>query len=413
MKIFISYRRAEDNLTYLVGQIYEKLAAVFQAANVFRDIYDIAGGEDWRSVLARAVDECQVMLVVMGPGWANLAYPSGEKRLFDNQDITRWEVETGLRRHRDRELTLIPVLVTDAAVPNATDLPEPLQGLVNIQAVRLRNYPDFNNDMDRLIRAIWKSQGYHPVEATEYFEPKSVYIAEGLFTMGSQPAAGIPDYETPQHAVNLPAFCIGIDPVTNEQYDFFIRESGTPVSPILGWDGQTFPLGKELYPVTGVTWYEALAYCRWLSEKTNRKYSLPNEAQWEKACRGRQDSCYPWGNEFDPQRCNYGSPGVAPVDAHLPQNEFGCRDLVGNVLQWTVTQWGKDRFSPSGFSRFPWRDDMRNDLGASQEVRRVVRGCSMQDPIPAHRCSLRRSEAPDQRGFRGARMGFRVLLEVE
>jgi formylglycine-generating enzyme required for sulfatase activity len=72
-------------------------------------------------------------------------------------------------------------------------------------------------------------------------------------------------------------------PVTNSQYEEFVREKHIPVAPVMGWDGQRVPPGLENHPVAGVTWYEALAYCQWLSEKTGRSYSLPNEAQWEKA----------------------------------------------------------------------------------------------------------------------------------
>ena len=91
MNIFISYRRVEDDKSYIVGVIHEKLSEVFGKESVFRDIYDIPSGTEWREGLEREVNSCKVMLVVIGPDWVNLANPKGRKRLFDPQDVTRWE----------------------------------------------------------------------------------------------------------------------------------------------------------------------------------------------------------------------------------------------------------------------------------------------------------------------------------
>src|SRR5687768_8157146 len=117
MRIFISYRRAEDNKSYIVGTIHEKLAKVFGKENVFRDTYHITSGTEWRARLDREVNSCKVMLIIIGPDWANLTDPNGKKRLFDDNDVTRWEVETGLRRRREENIAFIPILVTGAKYP--------------------------------------------------------------------------------------------------------------------------------------------------------------------------------------------------------------------------------------------------------------------------------------------------------
>lgn len=95
MKIFISYRRAEDDKTYIVGTLHERLADAFGKDEVFRDTNDISGGADWREVLKRELNSCRVMLVTIGPDWATLTNPNGQKRLDDPNDVTRWEVENG------------------------------------------------------------------------------------------------------------------------------------------------------------------------------------------------------------------------------------------------------------------------------------------------------------------------------
>jgi formylglycine-generating enzyme required for sulfatase activity len=250
------------------------------------------------------------------------------------------------------------------------------------------------------------------VFAPLYFEPETVLIPEGPFWMGGPAGDGIPAHETTQTEITLRAYRIGKYPVTNAQYQEFVNQTKTLVAPALGWDGQRVPDGKENHPVAGVTFFEALAYCRWLSEKTGRSYSVPNEAQWEKACRGGGKSLYPWGDEFDDRRCNHGRADVAPVDQYPAQNEIGCFDLVGNVLQWTCTLWGKKRFPPDLRYAYPWKDDGRNLLEANSEIRRVVRGSAMSYDVLSHRCSARSGQIPEDRGLAGARHGFRVVMFV-
>ena len=411
MKIFISYRRAEDNKSNIVWTIHEKLAQVFGTENVFRDTNDIHGGESWRLVLEREANSCKVMVVVIGPEWATLTNPDGQRRLFDVNDVTRWEIETGLRRRIDEGVTLIPVRVLGAPIPQKGDLPESLWQLFDIQWRELQN-AHFDFDIKELIADIRRSRGYAEEDITaEYFEPKTIYIAEGPFWMGSKVGEGVPSYETPGQEIFLPAYRIGKYPVTNSQYAEFISQTKTLVSPIMGWDGQNAPKGLENHPVGGVTWYEALAYCQWLSQKTKRRYSLPTEAQWERACRGGNNTMYPWGDEFDVARCNYGQPNMASVDKYPPQNDFGCFDFVGNIRQWTSTLWGEKRIAPDPKYAYPWQDDGRNDLNAPGIIRRVIRGGILSDSPRGLACSARSSNAPDNPGPPGKRMGFRVMLE--
>ena len=408
MKIFISYRRKDSARE--VGRIRDRLKAEFGEQSVFRDLVDIPSGVDFRTVLERETNGCDVMLVVIGPLWAGITDDQGNKRLFNANDWTRIEVENGLQRLEGGTTRVFPVLVLNASMPSAGEIPESLGQLRNQNSISIHDDPYFDFDMDRLIRDIKNSDTYHPVEEVEYFEPQTVYISEGTFLMGSQPGEGIPVHETPQHEVNLPAFCIGKYPVTDAQYEEFIRQTGKVVPSIMGWDGQRVPKGFGNYPVAGITWNEALAYCEWLTEKTGRQYSLPTEAEWEKACRGG-NNIYPWGDEFDPARCNYGQPAIAPVDKYPPQNKFDCFDFVGNVRQWTCTLWGESRAVPDARYAYPWNDDGRNDLNAPGSIRRVIRGGVISGSPRGLMCSARSSNAPDNPGAPGKRMGFRVVLK--
>jgi formylglycine-generating enzyme required for sulfatase activity len=247
---------------------------------------------------------------------------------------------------------------------------------------------------------------------TAYFEPQTVLIPKGSFWMGSDAGAGIPAYESPRHEIFLPEYRIGKMPVTNAQYEEFVRDMRRSVAPEMGWDGQKAPAGAEKLPVVGVTWFEAAAYCEWLSKKTNRKYALPNEAQWEKACRGGNSFTYPWGDEIDSERSNQGQPSISIADYYPEQNDYGVFDMVGNVRQWTCTVWGEKRIAPDARYAYPYKDDGRNDLNASRQLRRVVRGSAMKDDIKWLRCSARSGQAPDDVGLPGARHGLRVVMTV-
>ena len=112
---------------------------------------------------------------------------------------------------------------------------------------------------------------------------------------------------------------MGRYPVTCLQYSFYVQtqvESNVP----LGWRSRLPPPGKEDHPVTGVSWYEAKAFCDWLAQVTGIEHRLPTEAEWEKAARGVSDARpYPWGNDVQRFRrlCNSGEDQInetTPVD---------------------------------------------------------------------------------------------------
>ncbi|MBI1923042.1 SUMF1/EgtB/PvdO family nonheme iron enzyme [Candidatus Poribacteria bacterium] len=132
-------------------------------------------------------------------------------------------------------------------------------------------------------------------------------------------------------------FQIGRYPVTNAQYQRFIRETG--YKPPQSWDGDAYPEKKGDHPVTYVSCEDAEAYAAWAGCR------LPAFEEWERAGRGSDGRQFPWGNEIDKPRCNtseLGAGGTTPVGA-FPEgiSPFGCYDMVGNVWEWTST-WYDD-----------------------------------------------------------------------
>lgn len=248
------------------------------------------------------------------------------------------------------------------------------------------------------------------------WEPETVLIPAGSFLMGSDPEEGIPDWETRQFTMDLPAYRIGKYPVTNAEFALFMQETKRFAAKGLGWrNGQPSPEQNNL-PVMGVTWYDALAYCVWLYEKTERPYTLPSEVQWEKAARGTDGFIFPWGNEWQEGMCNTDHQQVTAVDQY-PHNEsqFGCCDMIGNVREWTTTAWGRNRRYNVDFkSPYPWTTWKVNEgsdrINAHPQMRRVTRGgASLLPDIPL-RIARRQSELPYRHGTRQNRVGFRVVL---
>jgi iron(II)-dependent oxidoreductase len=237
------------------------------------------------------------------------------------------------------------------------------------------------------------------------YEPAMVDIPAGSFVMGvdDDPLAA------PQHTVYLPVYQIALYPVTNRQYLQFIRQTKRMAADALLWNGNS-PYEETLdQPVAGVTWYEAMAYCQWLSSLTDRPYTLPSEAQWEKAARGTDGRLYPWGNEWQADRCNQNEEQLTAVNAYPAQSVYGCFDMVGNAREWTTSLWGTLPRAPEAKYRYPWQDDGREDTNQPPGVRRVYRG-GRGDGISDYRCNARGGFLPDKPGFRANPHGFRVVL---
>ena len=149
-----------------------------------------------------------------------------------------------------------------------------------------------------------------------------------------------------EREVTLAPYGMDLTPVTNRQFAEFLTHSGyRPAHPerfLDHWRQGTPPAGQEDYPVVYVDLSDARAYARWARKR------LPTEAEWQHAAQGPDALRYPWGNEFDPSRCNAGASGcTTSVRAHpAGRSPFGCYDLCGNVWELTESEHsdGRTRF---------------------------------------------------------------------
>jgi len=235
------------------------------------------------------------------------------------------------------------------------------------------------------------------------YSPTWVKIPAGTFLMGSDPASdAVPDAnESPRHRVYLDLFQISRTPITNAQYEKFVR--ATNYSAPGHWLNGAVPPELRDHPVTYVDWRDAKAFCEWAGVR------LPTEAEWEKAARGpstaAQDDArlWPWGNEPpNASRANYArdvkTDGTTSVD-QFPRgtSPYGVLDLAGNVWEWVS----------SLYREYPYdANDGRENLDS--HAQRVLRGGSFYSPNENFiRCAARSLSYPQRRrdhiGFRVAR----------
>ena len=181
--------------------------------------------------------------------------------------------------------------------------------------------------------------------------------------------------DDPPHTIHVNVFAIARLPVTNAEFATFARETSHRSG---AWQN-----GLVDHPAEGVSWADAVAYCRWLSLATARVYRLPDEREWEKAARGASGRRWPWGNEDDHLRANVREAKVGGTSAvgKYPNGASpeGLLDLIGNVREWSNT----------------WADG------------RVLRGGSYLDPLADCAPSKRLRPTDDLRGH-----GFRVVRSM-
>lgn len=170
-----------------------------------------------------------------------------------------------------------------------------------------------------------------------------VYVPAGRFTMGLGASL---------HSVYLDAYAIGKFEVTNAEWMEFVTE--TDREPPAHWRYGIPPIDKMNHPVLGVSWSDAQAYCDWRTQQTGWSFSLPTEAQWEKAARGPRANTYPWGDLADTTvtggvlhtRFNYHAVAAATYLTRVPLLTYTVQTAI-TLNPATLSQIGDDRTVPT------------------------------------------------------------------
>ena len=235
-----------------------------------------------------------------------------------------------------------------------------------------------------------------------------VFIKGGCYGMGD-PAGDSND--RPLHEVCVSDFYIGKWDVTNEQFRKFRPEhnSGT-------FDGMS--VNEDKQPVVNVSWEDAVAFARWMSQRSGKTYRLPTEAEWEYAARAGTKTTYFWGDNPD-DACKYANVAdlsakklwqkwtvfncddkfvvSAPVGSFLP-NGYGLYDMLGNVWQWV-----EDVYNNGAYTRLP----KYNPVFEGGGVYRVMRGGGWSNGPQGVRVSHRVPLTPN---FGHHALGFRLAM---
>lgn len=223
--------------------------------------------------------------------------------------------------------------------------------------------------------------------------------------------------ERPPRSIYVREFDIAHVPVTVNQYAAFLNSGAVEEERWwgeMGWawlhdkldkwgrencwqpDAWKRQRKKPFHPVVGITWYEATAYCAWVSYEQKRSVRLPSEVEWEYAARGDDERPFPWGEEYDPALTNNVESGLHDItEAGKTAGDvspYGILDMAGNVQEWTN----------SDYKPYP------GEIYASDYLF-VARGGSYNDTAFGARTSYRRAYPP---GYFFPFLGFRVVIDI-
>lgn len=261
-------------------------------------------------------------------------------------------------------------------------------------------------------------------------------VPKGKFIMGSKEDNSLAgNAEQPQHTVDISYdYWMAKFTLTNAQFAEFVKATSYRTTAEEKGSGYTYdgkewkdvkgadwkhPLGpksdlkaKSDHPVVLASWDDAMAYCKWFnlnfkSELGDLLLRLPSEAEWEKAARGAYGNEWPWGNEFDPNKCNSaeGKKGsTTPVGAYSSlggDSPYGCADMVGNVWEWCGDWFDAAEYKQRASA------SVVDPRGPQSGQYRVLRGGSFFYNRNSARCAYRDGFGP---GDRFNLSGFRVCV---
>lgn len=257
------------------------------------------------------------------------------------------------------------------------------------------------------------SFSYSERTATSQMLPDEVFIQGGAFQMGA--ASEGHSYERPVHTVRLDSFRMMATEVTFDDYDSFARATGRNQPEDQGW-------GRGTRPVINVSWYDAVAYANWLSERnglapaysingTNVTWDrnsdgwrLPTEAEWEYAARGGQserNTTYAGSGTIDTVAWySSNSDNRSHLVGQKQANELGLYDMSGNVVEWCWDWYGNDYYTSSS---------PNNPTGPASGGLRVLRGGGWYYGASSARVTTRFYRGP---GLKTANLGFRLVRSL-
>ncbi|MEP7134573.1 MAG: SUMF1/EgtB/PvdO family nonheme iron enzyme [Chloroflexota bacterium] len=395
LKVFLCHSKDDKPK---VRELYRRLVA--DGFDPWLDEEKLMPGQEWDLEIRKAVRESDVVVVCLSNG-------STTKAGYVQKEI-RFALDVA-DEQPEGAIFIIPARLENCQVPNR---------LSKWQWVNLFNEEGYEKlKISFGLRSIYLGVQKTIPQSFDFprlpFEPQMVQIPVGKFLIGSTPEqinqaienGADKDWiqnETPQHTVELPEYFIGKYPITNLEYQAFVQD--TQLTSPREWNGDQFLTGKGGHPVVSVSWFDAISYCNWLSDKSGRQYRLPTEAEWEKAARGEDGRVYPWGAIFDSKKSNTTETKISTTSEVVkfsPQGDspYGCSDMAGNIWEWC-----NDWFNETEY-KLRLGSVVQDPQGPTKGIYRVLRGGSFGNNRAHARCATRLKYNPDS--FNKAN-GFRI-----
>ena len=350
--IFLSYRR--DTSKYLTRCIY-------MALNQFgHDVFMDVNSND-----SKPLDTNILNQIAERPHFVLILSRSSLERCSNDGDWLLREIEEAFRLRRN----IIPVFEENFDINTEKSyLPEPIATALARRHALKSSHEFFDTFVAKIhVRC---SDDFASNMAGDLPAPFGwVDIPEGSVTLGStKESKG--GYISKATTFDVPAFSIAKYPVTNAQFAKFIMDDGYDNKSFWTPEGWMTKKDKDWkrprlwedknwngddYPVVGVSWYEAVAFCRWLSKISGETITLPSDQEWQLAAQGDDDRAYPWGDTWDSNRCNSSvksnfSHATTPVTQFEGKGDspYGVVDMVGNVWEWCATNYQVGSDDPEG-----------------------------------------------------------------
>jgi formylglycine-generating enzyme len=393
MRIFLSYA-SEDRAR--IEPI--RLALTEQGHDIFYDREDLKPGEAFDSRIRTAIERCDLFVCFLTPhtidagsytlnelGVAQRMWPHADGRVLPVilEDVPRKDIPAYLRS----VTCLTPVGNVTASVSDAVHHLTRAHQRRRIRKIALRSAAV----LIPVAVATYLYMEWATVSSKD--GAPLVRIEGGTFLMGD-------DEFFPMREVFVAPFYMDGVEVTTARYASFMQENGSAAPPD-EWDSIDLQKHGE-FPVVGVSWSDADAYCLWAGKR------LPTEAEWERAARDGDQRKYPWGNE-EPgaDRAVYArdaesayAGGLEPVGSLAAgRSKDGVYDLEGNVSEW-VSDWFTESFHVG---------DVRNPKGPPSGEKKVIRGSGWHEPVERIGGSRRYQASPDNRTDD---VGFRCAMDV-
>lgn len=249
-------------------------------------------------------------------------------------------------------------------------------------------------------------------------KPTLKHIPGGITKLGTNEKEKYTINEIAECSINIHDFWLSENPITLEQYLFYLINSKSDESKLIpdNWISVEWLIENRNHPVTNVSYYDANSYCFWLTEylrkleviKQNQTFRIPTEAEWEKVCRGINQTIFPWGDNFEKGLCNVKSSGhlqTTEVGFYDKSGNYECFDLIGNVWEWTSSLWGT---APSKASYMTYDNFIPEHFDNNDYF--VVRGGAYYFDDECSNCVTRNRRHPNDKHSGG---GFRIVLKSQ